>query len=323
MKLKKLLFLMALLATTVAFVGCKDDDDDPIVQEEEEEGTATFEDVPNISAPAEGYTLVVCVPEINKGIGGLCVCGVGIGENGTDDWAPDAANVKFTKVAGTERWWQVTLPTTTGGIKVCAIPDGETTSDWNYQWGMNVEGEEPNVVFVVAGEESTTSSVAEFDATEHGGEVKLTNVTMPAVVFVNVHAFKTNPTVVLNEAGEATFTVTIKGKDDQAVPAGISVAIAGSFPAPDDWKCKTSEINPDHILTAGANNTFSKKMQVPAKIGYKYIIRLAEGKQWVWEDGNNRNILAEANLKATDEVVIDFAGKAEDFAKDEDAPAGE
>jgi len=240
----------------------------------------TVECLPLVNTPEAGYiTIAVCVPE--ETCNGLIAVGAAINEDATDDWNPAEKKHPFEKVEGTATWYQITLKNNPDMvIKVIALT-ADGIADWATQWGMNKEGEDPNVI-VLSGE-------ATIDASENGGEVKLTAMDNATLVFVDVVAWKSKPCDERNKEGLATFTLT-----STTVPANAKVGIIGNL---NNWDLATVI-----EMTAGENGVYTAEAQVPASCEYKYILNVAEaGYSWdTAEDGGNRQMALD--LKAVDTV---------------------
>ena len=286
MKTNKLM-LAAMLFGAVAMVSCKPKDEPkptPNTKDTTSVVVPELEEEPVIAAPGAGK-VIVAVRAPQGTCNGMIAVGAATNEDGTDDWTPADKKKPFDPVEGTETWYKVTLPANPGiGVKVIALAE-DGTADWGTQWGMNVEGEEPNVT-IVSGEGT-------IDATENGGEVKLTELKENTVVFVDVKAWKTSPCTPKNEAGIASFTLTANN-----LPEGYEVGIVGKVNNL-DW-----DITAPVVMTKGEGNVYTATdVPVAAACQYKYFIRLIDGGEWSWdngEDGGNR--VMPLDLKAVDTV---------------------
>ncbi len=240
----------------------------------------TVECLPFVNTPEAGYiTIAVCVPEGT--CNGLIAVGAAINEDATDDWSPADKKHPFERVEGTATWYQITLMNNPGmAVKVIALT-ADGIADWATQWGMNKEGEDPNVI-VLSGE-------ATIDASENGGEVKLTAMDNADLVYVDVVAWKSQPCIERNKEGLATFTLT-----STTVPANAKVGIIGNL---NNWDLATVI-----EMTASENGVYTAEAQVPASCEYKYILNVAEaGYSWYTaENGGNRQM--SLDLKAVDTV---------------------
>ncbi len=269
-------FFSALALVALTLVSC-----DPVVPPVDPpvDPPVEKEEAPAIAAPAAGKVIVaVRVPE------GTCNGIVARGNNGVEllEFKND---VPFTLVEGKTTWYQLELTYATDmAVKVLAKPEIGTV-DWGTQWGMNVEGETPNVTFVA-------ETTAEFTL-ENGSEVKLINCPDGGVVYIDVVAWKSAPCVPKNEAGTATFTLTATN-----VPAGATIGIVGNFPD------KSWVIAEPYEMTKGEGDVYTATVAVGAAQEYKYFLKLQDG-AWSWdvsEDGGNRQM--PVSLKAVDEVSV-------------------
>lgn len=276
--------LVALFAGALAMVSCEKTPQNPPVVDDGGNTEVVLEEAPALEAPGEGkVTIAVRAP---KGTcNGLVAVGAATNEDGSDDWNPGAQTKKFTKVENTDTWYQITLPANPGmAVKVIAITEAGV-ADWGTQWGMNIEGEDPNV-------EILEGSTGALDNSENGGEVKLVELAENTVVFVNVVAWKSEPCVPKNEAGVASFTL-----DATTLPEGYEVGIVGNFPD------KNWDIANPIVMTKGEGNVYTAiEVAVSAAQEYKYFVRPVGG-EWSWdfgEDGGNRQM--PLDLKANDKV---------------------
>lgn len=286
MKTNKLM-LAAMLLGALAMVSCKKTGNDPEKPDKKDTTSVVVPDLeeePVIVAPGAGKVIVaVRVPQGT--CNGMIAVGAATNEDGTDDWAPADKKKPFVAVEGTETWYQITLPANPGiGVKVIALAE-DGTADWGTQWGMNVEGEEPNVT-IVNGEGT-------IDASENGGEVKLTELKENTVVFVDVKAWKTSPCTPKNEAGIASFTLTANN-----LPEGYEVGIVGKVNNL-EW-----DITAPVVMTKGEGNVYTATdVPVAAACQYKYFVRLIDGGEWSWDYGmDGGNLVMPLDLKAVDTV---------------------
>ena len=286
MKTNKLM-LAAMLLGALAMVSCKKTGNDPEKPDKKDTTSVVVPDLeeePIIAAPGAGKVIVaVRVPQGT--CNGMIAVGAATNEDGTDDWTPADKKKPFVAVEGTETWYQITLPANPGiVVKVIALAE-DGTADWGTQWGMNVEGEEPNVT-IVNGEGT-------IDASENGGEVKLTELKENTVVFVDVKAWKTSPCTPKNEAGIASFTLTANN-----LPEGYEVGIVGKVNNL-EWDIKAPV-----VMTKGEGNVYTATdVPVAAACQYKYFVRLANGGEWSWDYGmDGGNLVMPLDLKAVDTV---------------------
>lgn len=282
-KLSYLLSCMA-LAVSVAFVGCKEPEPAPVVPPGGEEPL----EIPQVVEPGAGkVTLVVHVPD------GTCNGIVAVGQNGTEELTWDPSGTDFTPVADTEDWYQVTL-TFAADMQVKVIAKTQTGEvSWNTQWGLNTVDEETGApletnVLIVSGEGCV------IDNSENGGEVKLTTFVENTVTYFDVKAWKSAPCVERNEAGTATFKVTVPA----TTPETAFVSIAGNWGVdgdPEYWA-------PGAVLmTREADGTYSLTKEVPAAFQYKYIVS-ADGTTWDWAYQYNHQFDMPVSLQANDVV---------------------
>ena len=238
------------------------------------------EDQPGITAPEAGKVIVaVRVPE------GTCNGVVARGANVEGELAWDGG-LELTLVDGTTTWYQMELTHASDMIVKVIAKAEDGAIDWGTQWGMNIEGEEPNVLLM--GETTAT-----LDNSENGGEVKMLNCPDGGVVYVDIVAWKSAPCVPKNEAGPATFTLTATN-----VPAGATIGIVGNFPD------KSWVIAEPYEMIKGEGDVYTATVAVGAAQEYKYFLKLQDG-DWSWdisEDGGNRQM--PLDLKAVDEVSV-------------------
>ena len=292
MKFNKFM-MVAMFVAAIAMVGCKKDKNEPTkdnqnteqkTDEEEEEEL----ELPAIDAPAAGkITFVVHAP---KGTcNGIIAVGAGFGEGGTDDWAPADMKHPFEAVADADRWYSLTVDYVGGmALKVCAVTETKTCS-WGTQWGMNVEGAEPNVILL--------KGDATIDNSENKGEVKLVELADGGLYFIDVKAWKSEPCTPKNEAGVASFKMTSKVE----LPEGVEVGIVGAgFEEVADW-----DINNPIVLELKDGAYVAEGVKVKANCEYKYFLKFAEEEAWSWDHGcqtGGGNIPMALNLKAEDTI---------------------
>ena len=99
----------------------------------------------------------------------------------------------FTKVVGTESLYEVTVPYSPDMVFKVIAKTLYDEIDWWYQWGMNRDGEEPNVVLL-----GTPGCV--LDNSENGGEPKLVSFVDGSLTYVEVRSWKTDPCSNLDES---------------------------------------------------------------------------------------------------------------------------
>ena len=229
-------------------------------------------DLPLVESP--GYGMVTIVLRAPEGTcNGMIAVGTATNWDGSDDWDPAAQEKKFTKINNTENWYQITLPANGGmTVKVIAISQ-YGIADWSTQWGMNVDGENPNVV-LLEGE-------GYLDNSENGGEVKLTELVENTVVYVDVLAWESDPCVPKNEPGWATFRVTVPSN----TPTNALVSVVGNF-YENAWTPGA------YVLTRQTDGTYYGEFDVPSAFEYKYVVGLPDV-EWSWdyvEVGDNRQM---------------------------------
>ena len=183
--------LVALFMGALAMVGCKDDatTNPPLIEEDGNDGEEELV-TPPVAAPEAGKTTVVLyVPEDTPA--GCYAVGT------VNGWAADNTELMFTAVEGadSERWVACTFDYAADmEIKVCAIPsDPEVTPGWSYQWGKNVDENEPDPAI-------TEDHVIILDVTgelvlENKGQPKLKNLVDASVIYINVKAWATTPVI--------------------------------------------------------------------------------------------------------------------------------
>ena len=92
----------------------------------------------------------------------------------------------FTKVEGSESLYEVTMPYSPDMVFKVIAKTLYDEIDWRYQWGLNRDGEEPNVVLL-----GTPGCV--LDNSENGGEPKLVSFVNGSTTYVKVNAWKEEP----------------------------------------------------------------------------------------------------------------------------------
>lgn len=98
----------------------------------------------------------------------------------------------FTKVEGSESLYEVTVPYSPDMVFKVIAKTLYDEIDWRYQWGLNRDGEEPNVVLL-----GTPGCV--LDNSENGGEPKLVSFVDGSTTYVKVNAWKEDPCSNLDE----------------------------------------------------------------------------------------------------------------------------
>ena len=147
-------------------------------------------DLPIVNEPGSGKTtMVLYVPE-NTHANGLYAIGT------INDWTHNQDGFKFTKVEGddTGRWYQITLDYAADmGVKVCAIPSKPALAGWSYQWGKNIDENDPDPLV-------TEDNVVVLGGTveiqlENQGQPKAINFVDGGVVFIQVKAWAADPNI--------------------------------------------------------------------------------------------------------------------------------
>lgn len=278
--------------TTSAAPEEPEDPTNPEDPNEPENPNDPLAEYPQLESPGYGkVTIALRAPEGT--CNGMVAVGAATNWDGSDDWDPSAQDKPFTKVDGTDNWYQITLPANYGmAVKVIAV-SSSGRADWNTQWGMNRYYEDPNVV-ILAGE-------GYLDNSENSGEVKLMELVENTVVYIDVLAWKSEPCVSRNSAGWATFYVTVPYN----TPSNAQVSIAGSF----DENAWTPGA---YILTRQDNGTYYGEFYIPEAFQYKYIIGF-EGLAWSWgyEEVIAENRVMPLNMCARD-VVEEWSNIPED-----------
>lgn len=165
-------------------------------------------DLPIVNEPGSGKTtMVLYVPE-NTHENGLYAIGT------INDWKHNQDEFKFTKVEGddTGRWYQITLDYAADmGVKVCAVPSKPNLAGWSYQWGKNIDDNDPDPevkednVIVLGGS-------VEFQY-ENQGQPKAINFVDGGVVFIQVKAWAADPNIKEQPATAIAFKHPWNGGD--------------------------------------------------------------------------------------------------------------
>ena len=201
MKLKNLI-LGAMCFATLAVACNKDPQVVPGGNDQEEI------DLPIVNEPGSGKTtMVLYVPE-NTHANGLYAIGT------INDWTHNQDGFKFTKVEGddTGRWYQITLDYAADmGVKVCAIPSKPALAGWSYQWGKNIDENDPDPLV-------TEDNVVVLGGTveiqlENQGQPKATNFADGGVVFIQVKAWAADPNIKEQPATAISFKHPWNGGD--------------------------------------------------------------------------------------------------------------
>ncbi len=201
------------------------------------------------------------------------------------NWSP-SEGYPFTKVEGSESLYEVTVPYSSDmEFKVIA----KTLYDevfWDYQWGMNRDGEEPNVVLL-----GTPGCV--LDNSENGGEPKLVSFVNGSLTYVEVKSWRTDPCVLQNEAGMATWFLTVPA----TTPETAVVSVVGN------WRDNDSEywVPGAVVMERMADGRYTLTKEVPAVFQYKYVVSV-DGVTWSWDYQCERQFEMPASLIAEDVV---------------------
>lgn len=189
MKINKF-FMGAMCAVTLAMVGCEKTPD--IINPGDNNG-GNGEDIecPIVNAPEAGKTtMVVYVPE-NTHSNGIYAVGT------VNSWSEkDTETCKFTPVEGddTGRWYQLTVDYAADmAIKVCAIPSKPELAGWSFQWGKNIDENDPDPAI-------TEDNVVTLQGTvtielENQGQPKATGFEDGGVVFMQIKAWAADPNI--------------------------------------------------------------------------------------------------------------------------------
>lgn len=147
-------------------------------------------ELPIVNEPGSGKTtMVLYVPE-NTHENGLYAIGT------INDWTHNQDGFKFTKVEGddTGRWYQITLDYAADmGVKVCAVPSKPALAGWSYQWGKNIDENDPDPLVK---EDNVIVLGGTVDIQlENQGQPKAINFVDGGVVFIQVKAWAADPNI--------------------------------------------------------------------------------------------------------------------------------
>ena len=165
-------------------------------------------ELPIVNEPGSGKTtMVLYVPE-NTHANGLYAIGT------INDWTHNQDGFKFTKVEGDEtgRWYQITLDYAADmGVKVCAVPSKPELAGWSYQWGKNIDENDPDPLV-------TEDNVVVLGGTveiqlENQGQPKAINFVDGGVVFIQVKAWAADPNIKEQPATAISFKHPWNGGD--------------------------------------------------------------------------------------------------------------
>ena len=166
-------------------------------------------ELPIVNEPGSGKTtMVLYVPE-NTHANGLYAIGT------INDWKHNQDGFKFTKVEGdgTGRWYQITLDYAADmGVKVCAVPSKPNLAGWSYQWGKNIDENDPDP-------EVKEDNVVVLGGTvelqlENQGQPKAINFVDGGVVFIQVKAWAADPNIKEQPATAISFKHPWNGGKD-------------------------------------------------------------------------------------------------------------
>lgn len=298
--MKKMNFFVGAFAlVSMVFASCNNEGKNPPVVDPGDDSTeVVLEDMPLLDTPEAGYvTIAVRAPQGT--CNGMIAVGAAINEDGSDDWEPGDKKHPFTLVEGTETWYQITLKANPGmTVKVIAVSE-QGVADWITQWGMNKEGEDPNV-------ELLGTPGCAIDNTENGGEVKLTTFVDASLTYVDVKAWKSEPCTPKNEAGTATWVVKVPA----TTPETAVVSVVGGWGVEGDAEYWTPGAV---VMERQSDGTYTLTKEVPAAFQYKYVVS-ADGTTWDWAYENGVQFDMPVSLKAEDVVE---AWKSEPWATEE------
>lgn len=184
--MQKFKFFAIALATVCMMFSCKPKEKTPVVPDQPAGPTV---ELPTVAAPEVGMTkIVIMVPENTTANGAYAVGTI-------NEWAAgDIQTARFHKVAGEERWYELTVAYSADlQLKVCAVPSDSTLAGWSYQWAKNIDPSDPNCtetedhVIILQGDGELVF--------ENGGQPKLTKVADKGIIFINVKAWAADPNI--------------------------------------------------------------------------------------------------------------------------------
>lgn len=216
--MKRLNFLfMALLALSLTvFTSCKD--------EKVEDPEIVLEEAPTLAAPGEGkVTIAIRVPAATT-------CNGLRGVGNFNGWNDNDEAQAFTKVAGTETWYQLTITnnfTETATIMFKAVGvKSDNKSSWDTQWGENWKDSVPQVTFV--GDEPADAMFT----IENDRQPRLDITKGNQVIYVDVAKWVKQPCAPPVPAGNGKFV--FKPSATSVIPAGAEIVLTGNF-AEKNW----------------------------------------------------------------------------------------
>ena len=181
-------FMAATLVATLAMIGCNKEKNPPII--EPNPGTEEIE-CPDVAAPAAGKTTMVIYAPENTTANGIYAVGT------VNEWKEtDTETCKFTKVGCDEtgRWYQLTMDYAADmGVKVCAVPSKPERAGWSYQWGKNIDPNDPDTT-IKADNVILLKGDLEF-VYENQGQPKATKLADGGVVYIQVKAWAADPNI--------------------------------------------------------------------------------------------------------------------------------
>lgn len=252
--MKKLNFLfMALLAISLTvFTSCKND--------EVEEPKVELEEAPTLAAPGEGkVTIAIRVPAANT-------CNGARGVGNFNGWNDNDAAQNFTKVSGTETWYQLTITnnfteTATVMFKALGVKS-DNTSSWDTQWGENWKDSVAQVSFVGDEPEFALFTI------ENERQPRLDITKGNQVIYIDIAKWAKAPCAPTVPAGNAKFI--FKPAATSVIPTGSVVVFTGNF-AEKSWA------DSDRTMTKVGEN-YEWTGAYPANFEMKVFI---QGNEWM------------------------------------------
>lgn len=265
--MKKLKFLfMALLAISLTvFTSCKD--------KEVDEPTVELEEAPTLAAPGEGkVTIAIRVPAATT-------CNGARGVGNFNGWNDNDAAQAFTKVAGTETWYQLTITnnfTETATIMFKAVGvRADNTSSWDTQWGENWADKDPEVTFVGDEPEFALFTI------ENDRQPRLDITKGNQVIYIDIAKWAKEPCAPPVPAGNGKFI--FKPAAASVIPAGAVVVFTGNF-------TEKSWGDSDRTMTKVGDN-YEWTGAYPANFEMKVFIQGGD-----WMEGGNVSLPLDAKF---------------------------
>lgn len=259
MKKLRILFMALLAISLTVFTSCRDKE-----VEEPEEPVVELEEAPVLTAPGDDkVTIAIRVPAENT-----CNGARGVGNfNGWND--NDTAQV-FTKVAGTETWYQLTITnnfTETPTIMFKAVGvKSDNTSSWDTQWGENWKDSVPQVTFVGDEPEFALFTI------ENDRQPRLDITKGNQVIYIDIAKWAKAPCAPTVPAGNGKFI--FKPAATSVIPENAVIVFTGNF-------TEKSWGDSDRTMTkVGANYEWTGAY--PANFEMKVFIQGGE-----WMQGSN------------------------------------